>query len=315
MFWEMSDFRACHEGRRGLQSERKPVRVAVGTCGSASWRDRHPLESRKATDRYWTCQRRRRPPLCPRSPRGPPIRHKPTICPSCPNNYLGVSHYRRTCDVCNCLNSNLKSVSPHLLHIVHPMFYERRERRRHMDLTPAGFALDSGLDSLDVEALWQSGEYVDWQTGITMPEPPPASEGYEMKTHCSSFAAAAALNFGVPLLHPNPAPRFVPEKHLANAQAEWLQSLPQEWRSVSGPVEAQNLANQGYFVVISYLNPKVSASGVPESGHIQVVRAYPGRSDPDLTPCRPAVRPPPLLNHAATPFKSSNGYGVVRQRV
>jgi len=140
-----------------------------------------------------------------------------------------------------------------------------------MVLTPAGSELDSILDNMDVDALWQSGEFVSWQTGITMPEPPPASEGYETETHCSAFAAAAALKLGVPLLHPNPPPKFVAEKHLANAQAKWLESLPEKWQSVSGPVEAQSLANQGYFVVISYLNPNVAASGVPESGHIQVV--------------------------------------------
>jgi hypothetical protein len=169
-----------------------------------------------------------------------------------------------------------------------------------MDLTPAGSALDIALDGMDVESLWLSGEYVYWQTGITMPEPPPRSEGYETDTHCSAFAAAAALKFGVPLLHPNPAPKFVPEKHLANAQAEWLQGLPQEWRSVSGPVEAQSLANQGYFVVISYLNPNVSTSGVPESGHIQVVRAYPGRSQAQLE-----SEGPQIIQAGVTNFKSA----------
>jgi hypothetical protein len=151
-----------------------------------------------------------------------------------------------------------------------------------MDLLPTGSALDMSLDSMDVEIFWQAGQYVYWQTGITMQEPPPPSEGYETDTHCSAFAAAAALKLGVPLLHPNPPPKLVREKHLANQQAEWLQGLPQGWQSVSGPIEAQGLANQGYFVVISYLNPNVSALGVSESGHIQIVRAYPGRSDADL---------------------------------
>src|SRR5271156_6299419 len=123
---------------------------------------------------------------------------------------------------------------------------------KDLNLSRAGSALDKSLEGMDVEGLWLSGQYVYWTTGITMPEPPPASEGYETDTHCSAFAAAAARKLSVPLLHPNPAPKFVPEKHLANAQAEWLQGLPQEWQSVSGPVEAQSLANQGYFVVISY---------------------------------------------------------------
>ena len=67
-----------------------------------------------------------------------------------------------------------------------------------MVLSPAGSELDSVLDNMDVDALWQSGEYVFWQTGITMPKPPPASEGYETETHCSAFAAATALKLGVP---------------------------------------------------------------------------------------------------------------------
>src|SRR5271156_6681247 len=109
--------------------------------------------------------------------------------------------------------AELESEVYRALLIMHPMFHCRR--RRHMVLTPAGSELDSILDNMDVDALWQSGEYVSWQTGITMPEPPPASEGYETETHCSAFAAAAALKLGVPLLHPNPPPKFVAEKHLA----------------------------------------------------------------------------------------------------
>jgi hypothetical protein len=178
-----------------------------------------------------------------------------------------------------------------------------------MDLLPAGSALDLSLDGLDVETLWQAGQYVYWQTGITMPEPPPTSEGYETDTHCSAFAAAAALKLGVPLLHPNP-PKRVFEKHLANRQAEWLQGLPQGWQSVSGPVEAQGLANQGYFVVISYLNPNVSASSVPESGHIQVVRAYPGRSDTDLESLGPQIIQAGVVNFNSTTAAEgfSSGY-------
>jgi hypothetical protein len=179
-----------------------------------------------------------------------------------------------------------------------------------MALTPAGSKLDSILDSMDVDSLWRSGEYVYWQTGITMPEAPPASEGYENDTHCSAFAAAAALRLGVPLLHPNPAPKFVPEKHLANAQAKWLDSLPEEWQSVSGPVEAQSLANQGYFVVISYLNPNVSASCVPESGHIQVVRAHSGRSDAELQSEGPQITQSGVVNFksATAAHGFSSGY-------
>jgi len=112
------------------------------------------------------------------------------------------------------------------------------------------------------------------------------------------------------LLHPNPPPTFVAEKHLANAQAKWLESLPEEWQSVSGPVEAQSLANQGYFVVISYLNPNVAASGVPESGHIQVVHPYPGRTDAGLESEGPQISQAGVVNYksATAALGFSSGY-------
>lgn len=180
-----------------------------------------------------------------------------------------------------------------------------------MDLSGAGSALNVYLDHLDVETRWQAGEYVYWRNGIAMPEPPPASDGYETDTHCSAFAAAAALDLGVPLLHPCPRPDLVPEKHLANAQAKWLKDSPEDWQLVSGPIEAQSLANQGYFVVISYFNPNVSASGVPESGHIQVVRAYAGRSDADLEAAGPQIIQAGAVNlNSATAAEGfASGYG------
>jgi hypothetical protein len=180
-----------------------------------------------------------------------------------------------------------------------------------MDVTPAGTALDSTLDGMDVEALWLAGEYVDWRTGIALPEPPPASEGYEDDTHCSAYAAAAALKLGVPLLHPGTTPVLVEEKHLANAQAEWLAGLPDGWQTVSGPVEAQSLANQGYFVVISYFNPNVSATGVAESGHIQVVRAQGGLSDAWLESEGPQITQAGVVNYrsATAALGFSSGYG------
>ena len=147
-----------------------------------------------------------------------------------------------------------------------------------MSISQGGWVLDAELDDMNVEALWQAGEYVYWETGITMPSPPPASEGYEKDTHCSAFAAAVALKLGVSLLAPPP------EKLLANRQAEWLHALPSDWLRVAGPVEAQGLANQGYFVVISYENPNPS-----ESGHIQIVRAHDLRSAVELESVGPQI--------------------------
>ena len=43
--------------------------------------------------------------------------------------------------------------------------------------------LDSELGSMNVEALWQSGHYVYWQTGVAMPSAPQAFEGYEKGAH------------------------------------------------------------------------------------------------------------------------------------
>jgi hypothetical protein len=132
---------------------------------------------------------------------------------------------------------------------------------------------------MSVDAFWQAGQYVYWRTGSATPTPPPESEGYEKDTHCSAFTAATALRLGVPLLHPDPPPELVREIDLANQQAEWLADLPEGWQSVSGPVEAQRLANHGYFVVISYFSPNVSEDGLSESGTYPVVRAHGGRSD------------------------------------
>jgi hypothetical protein len=168
-----------------------------------------------------------------------------------------------------------------------------------MFISTNGWALDSELDRMNVEALWRSGQYVFWQTGITMPSPPPASEGYEKDTHCSAFAAAVALRLGVPLLSPPP------EKLLANRQAEWLATLPSGWQRAAGPVEAQDLANQGYCVVISYENPNPS-----ESGHIQIVRAHDLRSTTELESVGPQIIQAGKVNFNSTTAAEgfSSGY-------
>lgn len=147
-----------------------------------------------------------------------------------------------------------------------------------MSISRGGRMLDLELDSMNVEALWQAGQYVYWQSGVAMPSPPPSAEGYEKDSHCSAFAAAVALRLGVPFLNPPP------EKLLANRQAQWLQTQPSGWRSVPGPIEAQDLANQGYYVVISYENPNPS-----ESGHIQIVRAHHIRSTAELESVGPRI--------------------------
>jgi hypothetical protein len=168
-----------------------------------------------------------------------------------------------------------------------------------MSISKGGRMLNSELDGMNVEAFWQSGQYVYWQTGIAMPSPPPAFEGYERDTHCSAFAAAVALRLGVAFLNPPP------EKLLANRQAQWLQALPSGWHSVTGPVESQELANKGHFVVISYENPNPS-----ESGHIQIVRAHHFRSTAELESAGPRVIQAGKVNFNSTTAAEgfSSGY-------
>lgn len=128
-------------------------------------------------------------------------------------------------------------------------------------VAPAGIELATALDSLQVERHWLRGPWlVDWRTGERNGENP------RERSHCSAFVAAAADRFGVYLLRP-PAH---PSELLANAQAEWLNGsagLEAGWRQVSTAVEAQQLANQGSFVVAVYQNPAPR-----RPGHIAVVR-------------------------------------------
>ena len=147
-----------------------------------------------------------------------------------------------------------------------------------MTIVEGGLRLNVMLDSMDVANLWRPGEYVYWETGAAMGFIPPTAYGYEDDTHCSAFAAAVALNLGVYLLSP------LPEIFLANRQPDWLKTLPAGWQNVSGAVEAQALANQGYMVVISYLNPNPRASG-----HIQILRAYDTRPDREIEVIGPQI--------------------------
>ncbi len=136
-----------------------------------------------------------------------------------------------------------------------------------MLISAGGLKLIQLLDGMDVEQFWQPGVYVDWKTGVEMP----FAEGYENVTHCSAFAAAVALKLFVPFLDPPP------EILLENKQAEWLRSLPSGWQSVSGPLDAQSLANRGWLVVTTFINPH------PEgSGHIQIARGDEIRTDADI---------------------------------
>jgi len=128
---------------------------------------------------------------------------------------------------------------------------------------PAGRELARNLDALKVESLWLRGRHpVDWRTGrATGPD-----RFERARTRCSQFAAAACMRFGVYLLRP---PQHSPYL-LANAQSTWLHSVDggqAGWEPLSGGLEAQALANQGWLVVATYRNPDPA-----RPGHIALVR-------------------------------------------
>jgi hypothetical protein len=131
-------------------------------------------------------------------------------------------------------------------------------------VTPAGERLADTLDNINVESLWLAGEHVNWETGE--PDKSADYEGPGNHSHCSAFAAAAAMRLGVYLLRPPEHGQLL----LANAQADWLASeagAQAGWRSVTDMSEAQRLANEGNLVLALYQNPNPH---VP--GHIAIVR-------------------------------------------
>lgn len=130
------------------------------------------------------------------------------------------------------------------------------------EITPAGQQLGKALDAMHVERLWLSGRQVDWRTGE------PNGKVYTNSTshtHCSAFAAAAAEQLGVYLLHPPEHSAVL----LANAQQEWLcgRGTNQGWQSVKSSVQAQQLANEGQLVVVTCKNPDAK-----RPGHIAIIR-------------------------------------------
>ncbi len=163
------------------------------------------------------------------------------------------------------------------------------------EITPDGEKLAATLDSMHVEQLWISGRQVNWRTGV------PDGKVYtnaNTHTHCSAFAAAAAERLGVYLLHP-------PEHSatlLANAQQDWLLTagIKQGWYQVDSPLKAQELANEGQLVVVTFKNPK---SDVP--GHIAIVRPS-DKSDQDILAEGPQIIQAGAQNFSSTTVK--NGF-------
>lgn len=125
------------------------------------------------------------------------------------------------------------------------------------------------LDECDVERLWLPGFKVNWQTGAAL-EAWPAGSGAH--THCSAFAASAAMRLGVYLLRP-PEHR---QTLLANAQVAWLRREADagganRWQALQADVlEAQLQANRGLLVLAGVENPDPT-----KPGHIAIVRPGP----------------------------------------
>ena len=130
-------------------------------------------------------------------------------------------------------------------------------------ISPAGQRLLQLLDRADVTHHWLAGVHVDWKSG----EPDGKVERHpEHATHCSAFVASLAERLYVPLLRP---PEH-PDHQLANAEFDWLlgeAGRSNGWVPVATPIEAQQRANRGEWVLAVYRATKEG-----HHGHIAVVR-------------------------------------------
>jgi GH18 family chitinase len=162
------------------------------------------------------------------------------------------------------------------------------------------------LDSLPILTRWLKGHPVVWQTGQQdgADEPNP-----DYHTHCSAFAAAAALYLDIYLLRP---PNHG-QVQLANAQRNWLFGR----RIYPGPTAAESgwaalgysgdpgvltacleAANKGQLVVACY------AVMPPAHGHIAIVR--PDKDgDTKVPPDGPAVIMAGEQNYKAVSMKEA----------
>jgi len=161
-------------------------------------------------------------------------------------------------------------------------------------IAPASYRLAAVLDGMEVESHWLAHEHVKWDTG--RPDKGADYDGPGRSTHCSAFAAAVGSKLGVYMLRPPDHGQVL----LANAQAEWFHKRggrESGWHAVSGPRQAQTLANEGNLVVIVYESPDPH-----RPGHIAVVR-------PELRPMRlleqngPAITQAGMKNYARTSAK------------
>jgi len=134
-------------------------------------------------------------------------------------------------------------------------------------ITSNGQELESLLDGMHVEQLWQPHLHINWETGE--PDRPADYKGPGRSTHCSAFAAAVGERLDVYMLRPPEHGQIF----LASAQAQWFHSaegVKDGWQPLTGPDHerrAQELANRGELVVIVYESPNPH-----KPGHIVIVR-------------------------------------------
>jgi hypothetical protein len=160
------------------------------------------------------------------------------------------------------------------------------------EITPAGKRMSEFLDGMHVEQLWLSGQQVDWRSGEPNGKVFATAKGH---THCSAFAAAVADRLGIYLLRPPEHSAML----LANAQQDWLNAsgANQGWHRVATAVEAQELANQGQLVLVTFKNPD------PETpGHVAIVRPS-AKSKEQIEAEGPDIIQAGLHNHNSTTVK------------
>ena len=130
-------------------------------------------------------------------------------------------------------------------------------------VTPAAARLTAFLDGSGVDHLWLAGTRVDWKTGVPTT---PWLDNPGHHTHCSAFAASAAMRLGIYVLRPPDHSQTL----LANAQTRWLRSddaAAQGWKALPDAQTAQARANAGDLVLAAFENPDPH-----RPGHIAIVR-------------------------------------------
>ena len=162
-----------------------------------------------------------------------------------------------------------------------------------------GTSLTSFLNSLNVEQYWAKGQYVNWETGATVPGKI-SNWATDDETHCSGFAGSVCAMLNIPLLHaPFPSGTYngttytsygvtfpnlsaKSDSLLASKQGSWLannaqttvpktpynSSSPKNWCKIDA-YQAQSYANLGYLAVVVY-----ESANTATPGHIAIIAPY-----------------------------------------